>query len=120
MGPVGAVPVSALFVGGVQSGGSSSADGVAAAFVFVVGGDVADRFVESDARGRHPDPVLVGASVGELAMGAVDVGPLLEHRNDLGLFPVEQAMDRVTSRRCIVERKTVLAAGVPPPGPLTV
>jgi hypothetical protein len=46
-GPVVAVPVASLFVSDSEAVGSCGADRVPAAFVFVVGGDVADGFVES-------------------------------------------------------------------------
>ena len=53
---LGSVGGSALFVGDAHALGASGADGVAAAFVFVVGGDVADRFVEPDVVVDDPDP----------------------------------------------------------------
>jgi hypothetical protein len=58
--------------------------------------------------------------MGQFAVGAVGVGPLLEQRQDLGLFPLEQTIDRVPARGGIIERKTGLAAGVPPLGPLSI
>jgi len=44
-----AVPGSALFVGGSHAVGAGCADGVAVVVMFVVGGDVADLFVQVDA-----------------------------------------------------------------------
>ncbi|MBI2704599.1 MAG: hypothetical protein HYX32_04830 [Actinobacteria bacterium] len=42
---LGAETVAALLVGSIEAGSAGGPDGVAAAFVFVVGRDVADGFV---------------------------------------------------------------------------
>ena len=63
-----------------------------------------------DAGRRHPHPVQVGAAVRKLAMGAVDLAPLLGQLEDrLDLF-VQQAMDRAAAAWMIRQR----ASG--PPG----
>jgi hypothetical protein len=41
--------------------------------------------------------------VGELAVGAVDLAPLVEQPHDLGDLPVEQAMHRAATRPLIFE-----------------
>ena len=51
---------SAGVVGGGESVAAGLADGVAAALVFVVGGDVADRLVERDRVVVGPDPLEFG------------------------------------------------------------
>ena len=48
---------------------------------------------------RHPHPAQVGAAVGELAMRAVDLAPLVEQRQDLGDLLVEQPVHRRPARR---------------------
>ena len=54
-GGCGASGVAALLVSGMEAFGAGRADGVAAAFVFVVRGDVSDGFVESVLRGSGLD-----------------------------------------------------------------
>lgn len=75
-------------LGGVEACPAGVADGLAAAVVLVVGGDVADAFVESDLVVVGPEPVELGfeaAGVGDL----VQVGPFAvevsEERLDPGL-----------------------------------
>ena len=58
--------------------------------------------------------------MGELAVGSVSAGPLVEQRQNLGLFPLQQTVDRVPARHSVIEAEAGLAAGVPPPGPLTI
>ena len=57
--------------------------------------------------------------MGELAMRAVDVGPLGEQSDDLGLLPGEQPVDRMTARRRVVEPAGI-AALTPAPRPTPV
>src|SRR5437867_2584375 len=49
--------------------------------------------------GRHPQPVEVGAPVGELAMRAVHVAPLVIEGDDLGHLVGHQAVHRTATRR---------------------
>ena len=58
------MPGSALLVGRSHAVGAGCADGVAAAVVFVVGGDVADRFVQPDAVVVDPDAFEFGGEGG--------------------------------------------------------
>ena len=60
------MPGSALFVGVSHAVGAGCADGVAAAVVFVVGGDVADRFVQPDAVVVDPDAFEFGGEHGRV------------------------------------------------------
>jgi hypothetical protein len=51
-----------------------------------------------DAGRRHPHPAQIRATVGELAVGAVDFAPLMEQLDDLGDLLGQQPMDRTTAR----------------------
>lgn len=81
-----AMVVEALVVGSLDTLGACLADGFAAAFVFVVGGDVADALVE-------PDAVVVVADAGEFGVehGGVgdrfEVWPLVLDVSEQGLDP---------------------------------
>jgi hypothetical protein len=52
--------------------------------------------------------------VGELAVGAVDLAPLLEQPHDLGDLPVQQAVHRAPTRRVVGQ----LASGLPAQPPV--
>ncbi len=54
--------------------------------------------------------------MGELAVGAVDLAPLVEQRHDLGDLPVEQAVQRAAARTAVFELVGG-AAAKPPVGP---
>ena len=75
------VPGSALLIGGAQAGAAGGADGVTAAAVFVVGGDVADCFVQSDVVVVDPDAFELGGQHGgvsdrhQVRVFAFDVSP---------------------------------------------
>jgi len=66
--------------------------------------------------GRHPHPLQVGAAVGELAVRAVGLAPLVEQPDDLGDLIVEQPVDRVAAGRQVLQPLGGLA-GQPPPRP---
>jgi hypothetical protein len=48
----------------------------------------------SHRRRRHPHPFQVGAAVGQRAIAAVDVAPLVVQRHDLGHLVIEQTVPR--------------------------
>src|SRR6478735_6676858 len=50
-----------------------------------------------------PEPVQVGPAVRQLAMRSVDLGPLLEHRQDLGLLGRQQTVHRGPARSAVDE-----------------
>jgi hypothetical protein len=52
-----------------------------------------------DAGRRHPHPAKPGAAVGELAVGAVDLAPLLGQLQDRLDLLVQQAVDRAAAGR---------------------
>ncbi|MGH3924450.1 MAG: hypothetical protein ACRDTT_16580 [Pseudonocardiaceae bacterium] len=52
----------------------------------------------------------------ELAVGAVDLGPLVEQHENLVAFPVEQLVDRVAAGRA-VDQTSADAAGALPSRP---
>jgi hypothetical protein len=70
---------------GVQSVAAVLADGLASSFVFVVGGDVADR-------GMQPDRVVLGADPGEFGVEFAGVGDPLQVRV-LSFHVPEQRLD---------------------------
>ena len=55
----------------------------------------------------------------ELAMRPIDVGPLVEQRQDLGLLPVQDAVDRVAARAGVIESADGSAV-LPSPRPTSV
>jgi hypothetical protein len=63
---------------------------------------------------RHPHPRQVGAAVGELAVGAVDLAPLLGQPHDRGDLPVQQATHRGATRGLVGQ----LASGAPAQPPV--
>src|SRR5215217_3068453 len=61
----------------------------------------------------HP-PFQIGAAVSELAVGTVELAPLIEQPQDLGDLPVQQAVHRAATRRPVLE----LAGGTPAQPPV--
>jgi hypothetical protein len=60
---------------------------------------------------RHPHWLRLRATMGELAMGAVDLAPLLEQSHDLSNLPVQQAVQRAAIRWLVLQ----LVGGAAPP-----
>ena len=75
------VPGSALFVGDPHAVGAGGSDRITAAFVFVVGGDVPDCFMEAGAVVMDPDSFELGGEHGrvgdrhQVGVFAFDVPP---------------------------------------------
>ena len=73
----GTVVISAGLVGGGESVAAGLADRVAASFVFVVGGDVADALVEPHRVVVAADPVELGGEDGRVGDGRAGAGSRL-------------------------------------------
>src|SRR5829696_8308081 len=69
----------------------------------------------SDRRRVGPEPAQPRPPMRELAVRPVNLGPLVEHRDDLVLLQGCEAMDRVPARWLVVE---TVAGGRPAPPPL--